>query len=183
MLYGEFPPNPRPAPIFELRPAAPEEPPAPASNRREWLIGAGALALGGTAMAVWDRGGAHAFAGPPLDRTAMAAAPRGSVEWALSLLLEPPTTLLLEAGDIERVSMLARDDQRLAPCLQRVIDVALSEEAPLADHAGVSAVRALARLRRDDLLQAAESRVEARADRPAMQEALREELRRFQGPR
>jgi len=142
-------------------------------TRRGLLAGLVGFATGAGAVSVWRGGSARA---EPLAQPRSGDVVRGTVEWALWMLTQPPEDMLSAAGDLERVSMRWRSDGRLVPCFQRLLDLALGYDVPYVDQAGACAVRSLGRLGRADLVNAAAPRVEARADRPDMSAALVETL-------
>lgn len=148
--------------------------PLGATTRRQWLVMLGVTGLGtASGFFVGRAGGAVAdVPTPPVGPGVEGTPDRGSLEWALWMAEQPDDVLLPAAGDLERVCMRFRQEQRLVPGFVRVIEIVLRSELPEADVAGACAVRSLARLARFDLVQQWRERILGRADLVETRETL-----------
>lgn len=140
------------------------------STRRQWLAGMGGLLAGVSLTIGWSNLAPTSSATRPGEGAAAAVQP-GTPEWALQLIDAPADEVLQWSGDLERVVARHSEDQRLVPCCERVLEVVLDERgttatAEIVDVAGASAVRALSRLGRSDLVTMHSRRILSRRELP-----------------
>lgn len=157
MHSGRFPE--RYSPAYDKNGPSEYPPPAAQMSRRQWFV----AVLGGTTMAsvtgyvVVQTLSGEVGAGS--ERIPVGPPQRGSLDWALWMAERPDDELLPAAGDMERVCMRFREEQRLVPGFVRVLEIALKSDAPEADTAGACAIRSLRRLGRFDLVGTRRDRI------------------------
>jgi hypothetical protein len=155
----------------------------PGAMSRRSLLGLAPLALGfiggaASSVGLFEVLGTSKGSDAPVPTTNSTPVEPGSVEWALWIGEAPEALLLESAGELERVRLRSRGDQRLVPLFARLLKVALASDEPTADQAGAIAVRCLDRLDADHHLLVLGRRVLAREDRPATIAELKEVQRR-----
>ena len=158
---------------------------SPGLDRRQWLFSAAGVVLGAGAALGWTglRGGAVAAGAPgapaPAARPAEEPLRPGTLPWALSMVDAPFDELVKWSGDLDRVSMRHRDDPRLVPCFERLLEGVLERRAEHVDAAGACAVRSLARMGRTDVIEVHLRGILARKHLQETRAAAEEALPRF----
>lgn len=149
-----------------------EDPARSGYSRRQWMFGVCGIALcsvaaGAALSRSWISGAAPAEASESAQELRL-----GSLEWALDLLNQPPEVLIIQSGNLERVSGRYRNDARLVPVFERLMDVVLDARGENVDMAGAIAVRSLNRLGNMDSVAVRERRIRGRADLVETRQAM-----------
>ncbi|MHC5062506.1 MAG: hypothetical protein ACYTG5_00870 [Planctomycetota bacterium] len=146
-------------------------------QRRLFMVAAFGVVGAGASFLLYRTGQKSGPAGSDSDPR------RGTLDWALGMLQEPDADLLQAAGDLERVSMLHRQEKALSQVFERLLDVALVSGEQHADWAGACAIRSLGRLGSPELATYRSQEIGSSSRHPLMAEALETLGRRRGGGR